>query len=382
MAAVLSHNMTDIKKVNFFLRECRRMKIKTLVPDVNESDVKFTVNKEGGIRFALSALKGMGENAVESLVEERNANGNYTGIFDLTKRVNLRTINKRNIESLAQSGAFDSLGEGNRAQYFIPNPHDNLNIVEKAVKFGSTYQQQQINMTASLFGDALDDQMVEPKIPDGEEWSFYEKLKKEKEITGIYISGHPLHDFELEMKLFGKGTIGTLEKHKGQRVRLAVIVSNVNKRMDKRGRPFASVTFDDLEDSIEVMLFSKDYTTFIPFLEVGNRLLITAMYQQRYNDELRYELKLQKIDFLADHLEEKAKGIQMRLPMSKVDIPFVNNLEKILKKHSGKQGCSFLIRNGTPDTTVNLHSKKCLVKIGKNLCDALDEMNINYEIIR
>jgi DNA polymerase III alpha subunit len=198
MAAVLSHNMNDIKQVNFFLSECRRMNITTLGPDVNESDLKFSVNKKGEVRFALSALKGVGEAAVSAILEERE-NGFFTSIFDFTRRVNLRAVNKKNIEVLAQAGAFDGFGNTHRAQYFHIYKDDS-NFIELAIRFGNNVKERANSNAFSLFGNTKDAEIPEPEIPHENPWNTFDQLQKEKEVTGIYISGHPLDEFSIEIK--------------------------------------------------------------------------------------------------------------------------------------------------------------------------------------
>tara|TARA_Y100000589_G_scaffold328039_1_gene371279 strand:+ start:113289 stop:117818 length:4530 start_codon:yes stop_codon:yes gene_type:complete len=197
MASVLSNNMNDIKSVTFFMEECKRMKIPVLGPDVNESNYKFTVNQEGAIRFGLGALKGVGEGAVEAIINARNEGGKFTSIFDFTSRVDLKSCNKKTIESLALGGGFDSFTNTHRAQYFATDEKGQT-FLEKAIKYGAKVQENKNSSQISLFGEATgsDEAMPTPPIPKCEEWSTIEKLKKEKEVVGIYLSGHPLDDYK------------------------------------------------------------------------------------------------------------------------------------------------------------------------------------------
>src|ERR1019366_265869 len=203
MSAVLTNNQGNIDKITFFMEECKRAGIPVKGPDINESDVNFTVNKKGEIRFALSAIKGVGEAAVEGIIEERTKNGPFKSVFDLTRRANLRTVNKKSLESLGLAGAFDCFTNYHRAQYFMPDKKDGLNILEKAVRYGNNIQNSQTMHQNSLFGGAGGGaDFTEPAVFACEKWSLLEKLKKEKEVTGIYISGHPLDDYRLEIQTF------------------------------------------------------------------------------------------------------------------------------------------------------------------------------------
>jgi DNA polymerase-3 subunit alpha len=200
MASVLSNNMNDIKQVSFFMEECKRMGVEVLGPDINESNYAFTVNKEGAVRFGLGAIKGLGSAPIEAIVLER-AKGNFQSIFDITKRINLRICNKRAFESLAYAGGFDSFQNVHRAQYFAVDSN-NRTFLESAVKYGASFQESQSSAQASMFGEATGTTMPEPQIPKCEEWSSIYKLNREKEVVGIFISGHPLDEFKVEIESF------------------------------------------------------------------------------------------------------------------------------------------------------------------------------------
>ncbi|MGL5111791.1 MAG: DNA polymerase III subunit alpha, partial [Flavobacterium sp.] len=200
MAAVLSNNMNDIKQVSFFMEECKRMGLQVLGPDVNESFYKFTVNEEYAVRFGMGAIKGVGQGAVETIVENRK-DSKYKSIFDLAKRIDLRAANKKAIENLALAGGFDSFEGTTRAQYFHDDG-DGITFYEKAIRYGAKFQENENSSQVSLFGESSEVQIAEPIVPPCEDWSTMEKLAKEKEVVGIYISGHPLDDYKFEMKYF------------------------------------------------------------------------------------------------------------------------------------------------------------------------------------
>ncbi|NNL61920.1 MAG: DNA polymerase III subunit alpha, partial [Flavobacteriaceae bacterium] len=201
MAAVLSNNMNDIKQVTFFMEECKRMKLNVLGPDVNESYYKFSVNKDNAIRFGMGAVKGVGAGAVKTIVATRKENGAYRSIFDMAKRIDLRAANKKAFENLANAGGFDCFADTHRAQYF-QDDGDGITFLEKVIRYANKFQENENSAQVSLFGDASEVQIAEPEVPPCEEWGTMEKLAREKEVVGIYISGHPLDDFRIEMDTF------------------------------------------------------------------------------------------------------------------------------------------------------------------------------------
>ena len=383
MAAVLSRNMNDISKLNFFLSESNRMGITTLGPDVNESNVRFTVNPKGEVRFALSAIKGVGSTAVESLIEERSENGYYTDIFDMTKRVNLRTVNKRSLENLANAGAFDSFEGVHRAQYFVHMPKDDMTVLEKAIRHGGLYQQQKDSAATSLFGEALDEQTVDPVIPPADPWTQIFQLEKEKEVTGMYISGHPLDEYRMEIKWFANCDITSLNNFKDRSLRMGALVVGVNKRVNKKGQPYALVKLADFRDSIEVFLHSRDFEKFNHLLELGNRVLISGKYALRYNQPDQFELKISKVEFLSNLVDEKVKGIRLFLPYNLVDAEMIDNLESLFKKNKGKKQLSVHLNTGNISNGVPLYSRTVMVDVTKQLITALSELEkVDFKLIR
>ena len=199
MASVLSNNMNDIKSVSFFMEECKSMGLEVLGPDINESYLKFSVNKQGAVRFGMGAIKGVGSSAVKAIIKERKENGHFTSIFDVTKRIDLRAANKKAFDGLILAGGFDSFSSTHRAQYFAEDEKGQT-FIEKAIRYGSKYQENLNSAQVSLFGEASDIQFPEPDIPNCEAWGNMEELAKEKEVVGIYISAHPLDDFTNELK--------------------------------------------------------------------------------------------------------------------------------------------------------------------------------------
>ncbi len=372
MAAVLSHNMSDIKQINFFLSECRRMNIPTLGPDINESDIKFSVNKAGEIRFALSAIKGVGEAAVTDLLQERDKDGSFKNIFDITKRVNSRTVNKKNIESLAQAGAFDSFKGTHRAQYFHKYKDDST-LIELAIKYGNNVKEQQASSSFSLFGGTSDAEIPEPEMPHTQPWPAFEKLQKEKEVTGIYISGHPLDDFKLEIKQYTNCTFEEIDSYKNKEVTIACLVSSVNKRINKDGRPWASAIFEDLESSFETRFYSEDYNKYLAFLEQGNRLLIKGYYRPSFRDKEMFELKISQIEFMQDVMEKYSKGMRLMLHYKNLDNTLVERIYNIVSKFKGKKAFTIYLYDDN-EQPLTFQSTKGGVRICKELYYLLDTL--------
>ncbi|MEL6626139.1 MAG: DNA polymerase III subunit alpha, partial [Bacteroidota bacterium] len=272
MAAVLTHNVSDIKKITFFIEECRRMGIEVLPPDVNESQALFSVNPQGQIRFGLEAIKGVGHNVVEILIETRKKEGAFDSVFDMCVKMPLRTINRKTLEALVYAGALDLFGV-NRFQYFLPvSDRDPANVLEKAVQYGSKVQQERMSPQVSLFGDAGGNgsSLQEPPIPMGtfqdghirEEWSELEKLNYEKETIGFYLSGHPLDRYQWQLRSFCNATVGDLEEKRQREIRMGGIVTSVRERVSRRGNKFLTFTFEDFSDSTEISLFGEQYERF------------------------------------------------------------------------------------------------------------------------
>ncbi|MEP7143757.1 MAG: DNA polymerase III subunit alpha, partial [Ferruginibacter sp.] len=304
MAAVLNH-AGSIDKITFYMEECKRMGLKVLGPDINESQYGFAVNKNGEIRFGFSGLKGVGENAIECIIEERTKHGHYTSVFDLAKRVNQRAANKKSLESLIYSGAFDCFKDITRAQYFYAAPGD-VQGLEKILKFGTVYQFQNASASNTLFGDLQMPDIVPPKLSVCEPWPLAVQLDYEKEVTGMYMSGHPLDNFKFEMRHYNitpladynefKAAVNT-QANPGKQFRVAGLVVEAQQRLTKTGKNFAILTIEDYSGKSEFMLWSEDYVKYTNYLEKGLILLVEGCFKARYNSD-QYEFKLSRIHLL------------------------------------------------------------------------------------
>ena len=341
MAAVLSNNMSDIKQVSFFMEECKRMGLKVLGPDVNESFYKFTVNENYAVRFGIGAVKGVGANAVDTIVENRK-NGKYKSIFDLAKRIDLRAANKKAFESLAFAGGFDCFDDTHRAQYFHIEG-EGVTFLEKAIRYGAKFQENENSSQVSLFGDSSEIQIAEPVVPPCEDWSTMEKLAKEKEVVGIYISGHPLDDYRFAMQFFCNSKLEVLKNLNaiiGKNVTVAGIVSNVQYRTGKNGKDWALFTLEGFDESHEFRIFNEEYLKFRHFL-VNNQFVhfkisIKDGWTNRETDKKSDpQINFQDAKLLADVISIFAKKLVIRLNIMDLGADLIQKLNTIFIENQG-----------------------------------------------
>jgi DNA polymerase-3 subunit alpha len=425
MAAVLSNNMSDIKQVSFFMEECKRMGLQVLGPDVNESYYKFTVNEIYAVRFGMGAVKGVGMNAVETIVANRK-DGKYKSIFDLAKRIDLRAANKKAIENLALAGGFDCFTDTYRAQYFHTDG-DNITFYEKAIRYGAKFQENENSSQVSLFGDASDVQIAEPTVPPCEDWSTMEKLAKEKEVVGIYISGHPLDDYIFEMKYFCNSKLENLKNlgsHIGKNLTFAGIVTNVQYKTAKNGKDWAMFTLEGYDESHEFRIFDEEYLKFRHFL-VNNQFVYfkVTVKDGWVNRETgkKSEPRLQFLDVkqLQDVLTQFAKKLSIQLDINDLHQNFIQQLNQLFITNKGDNTVTFEIieqekvqklieivpkiiaeEEATFDvenpeeiavdipieeenqvvTRVSMPSRKLKIKISNELLVALEKMNIKFSL--
>ncbi len=393
MASVLSNNMNDIKQVTFFMDECKRMGVPVLGPDVNESVLKFTVNTKGEIRFGLGAMKGVGEKAVESIVQERRKNGPFTSIFDFVKRIDLRAANKKTLESLALGGAFDSFVGTHRAQYFALQD-DNSIFLEKIIKYGNKFQENQNSSQVSMF-DMLEGeqsmQIEEPPIPNCEEWGTLDKLRKEKEVVGIFISGHPLDDFKLEIKNFVKGELAELKDLnavEGKQFAIAGICVDFQERVSKTNKPYGIVRMEDYSDAHEFFLFGEEYIKYKAYFSKDQFLFIKGQVKQRENRwakstdtvEKKLEFNISSIQLLSDVREKMAKGVTVIINYKDVTPEVITRLEELTTIHAG--GYSFDISLlDLEQGTVGLFSRTKKVSLSNEFFANLEQISeVEYTI--
>ena len=347
MAAVLSNNMNDIKQVSFFMEECKRMGLAVLGPDVNESYYKFTVNENYAVRFGIGAVKGVGANAVDTIVQNRKE-APYKSIFDLAKKIDLRAANKKAFESLALAGGFDGFTETHRAQYFH-HDGDGITFLEKAIRYGSKFQENENSSQVSLFGDASEVQIAEPQIPPCDEWSTMEKLAKEKEVVGIYISGHPLDDYKFEMKYFCSTkleSLKNLEQHLGKNLSFGGIVTNVQHRTAKNGKGWATFVLEGYDESYEFRIFDEEYLKYRHFLLQNQFVYFKINVKEGWvNRETgkKSDPRIQFLDakMLADVLPTFAKKLIIHLDIKDLHSNFITELNELFAANTGENSVIF-----------------------------------------
>ena len=347
MAAVLSNNMSDIKQVSFFMEECKRMGLKVLGPDVNESFYKFTVNDDYAVRFGMGAVKGVGNGAVQTIVDNRK-NGKYKSIFDLAKRIDLRSANKKAFENLAFAGGFDSFKGVIRAQYFHIEG-EGIPFYEKAMRYGSKFQENENSSQVSLFGDASDVQIAEPIVPMCEDWSTMEKLAKEKEVVGIYISGHPLDDFKFEMQNFCNSkleTLKNLELHVNKNLTFGGIISTIQHRVSNAGKGWGIFTLEGYDESYEFKIFGEEYGKFRHFFIQNNFTYIKLVVKEGFiNRETgkKGEPRLQflNVHYLQDVLSLFAKKLVINVDIKRLSAVYIQDLNTVFQKNKGNNQIEF-----------------------------------------
>ena len=380
MAAVLSNNMRDIKQITFFMEECKRAGLPVLGPDINESYYKFAVNNEGAIRFGMGAIKGVGEGAVETFINERKENGHFKSIFDVAKRVDLRAANKRTFEGMVFAGGFDSFNQ-HRAQYFSLDEKGQT-FLEKAIKYGNRYQENKNSSQVSLFGEASEIQLDEPIIPTCEEWGMMEKLSKEREVVGIYISGHPLDDFKSELDSFCNADLTAFQDLKqlmNKDVSIAGIVSSVEHRVSKQGQGWASFVIEDYYSSYEFRLFKEDYLKFKHFLVPNSFLFLRISARKNfYNDDVR--LKFTEIELLHGVMEKLSKKITISLDISEITSEKLSKITSILNTYKGGKPVYFNVIDVSEKVKLSMASRSYKIDISNESLNSLKKEDFNFKL--
>jgi len=385
MAAVLSNNMNDIKQVTFFMEECKRMGLAILGPDVNESFYKFTVNDQGAIRFGMGAVKGVGGNAVATIVENRK-DGKYKSVFDLAKRIDLRAANKRAFENLALAGGFDSF-DAHRAQYLQPDG-DGVVFIEKVLRYAARYQETQNSSQVSLFGDSSEVQIPEPEVPPCEEWSAMKKLKQEREVVGVYISGHPLDAFKMELDYFTNCKVAdfnNLESMINKEVSFAGIVSEVRYMTGKNGRDWAMFTVEDFEDSFQFRIFGEDYLKYRHLLVVDSfiygRIFVREGWTNRETG-VKGDPRIQfnGLQMLHDVMEKYSKKITLVLPLESLDESRIEALSNLVKSNKGEKQLHFVVFDEEEKVNLDMISRKYKIDINKKVLEELNKEQFAYKL--
>ena len=380
MSAVLN-NAGSIDKITFFMEECKRMGIKVLGPDINESLKGFAVNTKGEIRFGLGGLKGVGEAAVDSIIEERKKGGLYKSVFDFIKRVNQRTVNKRTLESLAYAGGFDCFPELHRAQYFTVPDGEQVTGLEKIMKYGQVMSQQQAASANTLFGElTVTMEIPPPRISDVTPWPLVVQLEHEKEVAGIYLSGHPLDNYRFEIKHYGITPISVFNEFRdtisqqanpGVQFRLVGLVTDAQHRIAKSGNKYGNFVIEDYTGKLEFPLFSDDYLRLSPILQPGSSVLIIGFLKQRFNRN-EFEFKLTGVTLAETMLANMTKSLTIEVQPKDISDDMIRFFEKNLKRHPGKTTFKLILNDLHKKMKVNLIATSYGIQVNPELVQYLE----------
>ena len=382
MAAVLSRSLSNIADITKFMDECKAMGIQVLGPDVNESILKFSVDKQKNIRFGMGAIKGVGESAVQNIIEERKKNGPYKDLFDFVERVNLSSCNKKNIESLALAGAFDNF-HVQRESFFVDNGKGET-FLDILVRYGNKYQTDKATAANSLFGDDNFVAIAKPEIPKAERWSDLERLNKEKELVGIYLSAHPLDEYRIILQYVcntGMAELNDKESLIGREILAGGIVTGFREGTTKTGNPFGILKVEDFTGSGEIALFGQDYIEYSKYGKPGMYLLISGkMEARKYNDKI-FDFRISSIKLLPNEKDKLIENIRITVPIHDLDEPMINELSTLIKNNPGNSLLYFRVVDGSNNIALNLFSQKVKLKITKELIDYLTESEtIDFKI--
>ena len=384
MAAIMSRRRDQITEITKLMDECKSMGIATLGPDVNESYEKFGVNHHGEIRFGLGAIKGMGESAAQAIISEREKNGPYKTVFDFAQRVNLSNVNKKAFESLALSGGFDGFGIP-RESYFATN-NKGETFLDMLVRYGQLYQTEKAQAQNSLFGGFDDIEIATPVVPKSDiRWSDIERLNKERELVGIYLSAHPLDEYKIILDNLCNAKcadLADMSKLNGREdIILGGIVTAVRQKFTKSGEPCGFVTVEDFEGSGEIPLFGQDWGRWNGMFTEGASVYVTAKLQPRFMHSNQMEFKVQNVEYLQRVKEKAVERITISMNTDLLDNQVVADLNEIIHSNPGKTQLFFQLRDSRGINHVLLRSKTCGVDVRHTLIDYIDKVDgLDYHI--
>lgn len=408
MAAVLSNNMNDISSVSFFMEECKRMGIQVLGPDVNESKSKFTVNKEGAIRFGLAAIKGAGKGAVQAVIDECVANGEYTDFFDFAERLSNKSVNKKTYEVLAQSGGFDSFTDYHRKQFLYSE--DGPTLIESAIKYASKQKAEQDSNQGSLFGASDSAAIAKPKPPKCEPFTNIEQLNLEKEVVGLFITGHPLDQFRIELDNFCGTPIGDIQKPeplkegedetslrtvKERETTIGGMITAVREGISKNGKPYAVVTVEDYSGSVQLFLIGDRLMNNKSYVEEGLFVFVNGKIEMNYrkrkeikeNPQLKpttedYEFSASKFSLLGDVRERMCKGLEVTVGLEDINDDFITNFMALLQQNPGKLNLNLNITSNQHKLDLGMASRKLMVSSENDFFEQLREVpEIDFKVL-
>lgn len=383
MASTLNH-AGSIEAIAFFMEECKRAGLKVLGPDVNEGFGKFSVMANGNIRFGMASIKGVGENVVNAIVEERDANGPYKNVFDLAARLDSKAVNKKSIEGLALSGAMDSFENMTRSMFFTLDP-DGLTLTDRMIRYGNQKNLGNDTSQASLFGEENEVEVSEPQMPKAEPWNALEQLSREKEVVGFFISGHPLDPYKLIIEYKCNANCAQLkaglEPFKNREVIFGGIITGFENRTSKTGNAFGKLIIEDYFGSTELMLFGKDFVEYNKYMVQGLFVFVRAKVQERYHQPGSLEIKISKIELLDDVKSNAFSLIRMKVKLANVNENLINKLDMLINQNVGKSSVEFYVEDEEQHQNVKLFSKKSKIEINDTFLLEMDKLvEVNYEL--
>ena len=384
MAALLSRNLSDIKKISFFMDECKRMGLSVLGPDVNHSKIRFSVDEGGNVRFGLAAIKGVGESAVQNIIDTRKEGGPFKSVYDFVERVNLQTVNKKTLENLVLGGAFDAISDLPRSAYLARDEHDGT-LLDALVRYGNRVQSEKNNVQQSLFGGITEESSVQkPEPPQYTPWTKLETLNRERDVIGIYLSSHPLDDFSLIIKHYctcSLGDLADLPSMNGRDFVAAGMVTSVMHLTTKTGKPYGRFTIEDYNGSHEFVLFSKDYENFRRFLFEGYYLLIKGKVAPRIYNPNELETRITSIMMLAEAQETLMKEVTVSVPVDELTEELVGRLSAAAKENRGQVILRFKVYDPAAEVAVTLYSKSVKVALTGDLIRTFDDYSLRYTLM-
>ncbi|MCR4920439.1 MAG: DNA polymerase III subunit alpha, partial [Bacteroidaceae bacterium] len=387
MAASMSRNLSDIKEITKLMNECRAIGVKCLGPDINHSRQKFSVGEDGNIRFGLGAVKGIGEVAVEAIVKERDTNGPYTSIFDLVHRVSVNTIKRNGLECLALSGALDCFSNEITREQMVAKNERGETFLDVLVRYGNSYQQAVQEAQNSLFGSLDQVEVSTPPIPEAERWNALERLTREKELVGIYLSAHPLDDYYVILQNRPHGVcttqmtdISDLDAMPEGDIVFGGIVTNVRTGVTNKGKGYGVVTIEDYSGTGELALFGQEWAKWQSHLSTGNSLLIHARISPRNFDPSRHELRIGKIDFLSDVKDDIIQRLTITATADDITESTALTLSRITRENPGRAQLIVQLVDNDGEM-VTLTSRACQVSVNKNLISFMESQpGLHYAI--
>ena len=382
MAAIMSRRRDKITEITKLMDECKQMGIATLGPDVNESFQNFGVNQKGEIRFGLAAIKGMGDNVSQSIIDEREKNGPYQSIFDFVQRMNYSVVNRKTMESLALSGALDGFGLP-RETYFASTDGNNT-FLDNIVRYGQLYQAERQQMQNSLFGDSADVMIATPAVPVAEAWNDIEKLNRERELVGIYLSAHPLDEYGFILETMCNTRCKELENKEAlvakKEVTLGGIVVSVKDRMTKKGKPMGIVTIEDFEDSGELVFFDEEWGKWRGMFIEGSMVFVRGKFFQKYPGSSFIDMRIEEVQYLQTVKEKRVERFTICFGRDSIDETIADDLATLIDENPGNTELCFRIIDHEHATTLGLRAAEKRIDVNRKILSYLETAGMSFDV--